>query len=87
MIRPTEYQTMKRLMFARKDFDPNLHGHDVNVMIWNACDRAFTKLDDHQCELVTIQSNRLVKKCHGLGAGGSLELLAAIGDVIGWSDD
>jgi hypothetical protein len=86
VIRPTEYQVMKRLMFARKDFDPQLKGHTVNVMIWNACDRAFTKLDDHQRELVTMQSNRLVKKCHGLGAGGSLELLAAIGDVIGGCD-
>lgn len=78
---------MKRLMYARKDYDPQLNGHAVNVMIWNACDRAFTKLDDHQRELVTMQSNRLVKKFRGLSAGGSLELLAAIGDVIGGSDD
>jgi hypothetical protein len=87
VIRPTEYQTIKRLMFARKDFDHQLNGNTVNAMIWNACDRAFTKLDDHQRELVTMQSNRLVKKCRGLSAGGSLELLAAIGDVIGGSDD
>lgn len=86
MIRPTEYQVIKRMMFARKDRDSDLNGHTVNMMIWDACDRAFTKLDDHQCELVTMQSNCLMKKCHGLGAGGSLELLAAIGDVIGECD-
>jgi len=82
MNRPTEYAVMKRLLYARADYDPHLRRHDVNVMIWSACDRAFTKLDDHQCDLVTMQSSRLMKKCKGLGAGGALELLAAVGDVL-----
>lgn len=82
MNRPTEYAVMKRLLFARKDLDPDLNGHEVNAMIQDACTDALAKLDFDDRTIVLSQAAKLETHCRWLSEKGSLEVLAAVADYM-----
>ena len=79
--RPTEYQVMKRVLFAQKEYNEDFDGHDANQMIRQSCQEAYEKLDDKDREHIDHNIGRLTSKIKGLSENGALELLAAIGNL------
>lgn len=81
MNRPTEYQALKRLLFARKELDPNLSGHDVNQLIQDSSVDVYeNQLDAIERQYVMNAKNRLINRVPDLGIKGALEVLAVVGD-------
>jgi hypothetical protein len=74
---------MKRLLFARKDLDPNLDGKEVNTIIQDASQAAFDKLCDGDKLVVNENAKRLADKCNGMSHKSALELLAAVSFYVG----
>jgi hypothetical protein len=82
MHRPTEYQTMKRLLFARKDFDPNLGTNGVNRIIHDSCQAALDRTEGLERDYLLASLETLKTKCKQMGDLGALELLATLGNVL-----
>jgi len=84
MTEPTEYQFLKRYLFARKDFDPDLDGTQVNIIIQGTAQNALDELSDtdrlHVIEACDTLQRRIDK--HSFGDKSAYELLAAVGDAL-----
>ena len=83
----SDMKLMKRLLFARKDYDPQFSGADANRMIHDACISARDKLDDDtRHEIDKVASNLEVKlkqrKAREIGEKEILELLSAIAEHL-----
>lgn len=79
--RPTEYQVMKRVLFAQKEYNEDFDGHDANQMIRQSCRDAYEKLDDKDKPYIDAAMLRLTGKYKGMSENGALEILAAIGNL------
>lgn len=82
MNRPTEYQVLKRLLFARKDIDPDFDGRDANTIIQDSCMAAVMRLEPNDRDWILAEAAKLETACHWLGEKGSLEVLAAIAPYL-----
>ena len=84
MTEPTEYQLMKKYLYARKDFDPDLDGTQVNAIIQDSAQDAFDRLCDtdrlHVIEACDTLQKRIDK--HSFGDKSAYELLVAVGDAL-----
>lgn len=83
----SDMKLMKRLLFARKDYDPQFTGADANRMIHDACISARDKLDDdtrNELDFVANQFEARLKerKAREIGEKGILELLSAIAEHL-----
>jgi hypothetical protein len=78
--RPTEYQAAKRLLMRKRD-DGRIHGNVAVSIIQEACTDAYNDLDVTERRYINKCKNKLMK-IKGIGDGGALELLAAIGDAL-----
>ena len=83
----SDMKLMKRLLFARKDYDPQFTGADANRMIHDACMDARDKLapdDRHELDFVANQFEARLKerKAREIGEKGILELLSAIAEYL-----
>jgi hypothetical protein len=72
---------MKRILAVHKDHK-HLHGNQVNDMIWESCLSAVDKLTDRERDYILAEGAELETQCKRLGEKGSLELLAAVGDIL-----
>ena len=79
--RPVEYQIMKRVLFAQKEYNEDFDGHDANNMIRQSCRDAYDKLDDKDKPYIDAAVLKLTDKCRWMSENGALELLAAIGNL------
>ena len=84
MITNTEYQSLKKYLYARKDFDPALDGTQVNAIIQDSAQDALDELCDtdrlHVIEACDTLQKRIDK--HSFGDKSAYELLAAVGDAL-----
>ena len=83
----SELTLYKRLLYARKDYDPDLTGTDANQMIQDACISARDKLDDdtrHELEKVAenLKIRLKERKAREIGEKGLYELLSAIAEYV-----
>ena len=78
MQRPTEYQTMKRLLFAMTDIDPEFTKHEANLMIYDSVQSAYDNLPREERAIIREQQGRLMANYPRLGDKGSLELIASV---------
>jgi hypothetical protein len=78
--RPTEYQAAKRILMNQRD-DGKIHGNVVMGMIQDACNDAYYDLDVVERRYIN-QSCKKLMEIKGIGDGGALELLAAVGDAL-----
>jgi len=86
MSKRTEYQELKRYLFAVKDYTNRLTAIDANSMIQDACVDALDKMDEAERMVIERQCRWLVDNAKDsgqrLGERGALETLAAIGDYL-----
>jgi hypothetical protein len=79
------YKTIKRLVYAIKDFD-GMTLRDANTMIYDSCDDALESLDDEQREIIELQIQLLQikaeKEGQRLGRKGALEIIAAVSEYV-----
>jgi hypothetical protein len=78
--RPTEYQAMKKILTDQRD-NGRIHGNVVMSMIQETCTDAYNDLDVTERRYINKCKNKLMK-IKGIGDGGALELLAAVGDAL-----
>ena len=78
----SDYQMMKRMLFAAKDYTDRIDGAEVNGMIQDACGDALTELEDDERTHVLDAAETVKANCNRLGDKGALELLAALGDYL-----
>jgi hypothetical protein len=78
--RITEYQAAKQLLMRERD-DGRIHGNVVMSMIQETCTDAYNDLDVIERRYINKCKNKLMK-IKGIGDGGALELLAAVGDAL-----
>jgi hypothetical protein len=71
---------MKRLLMHKRD-DGKIHGNVVMGMIQDACNDAYYDLDVVERRYIN-QCRKKLMKIKGIGDGGALELLAAVGDAL-----
>lgn len=84
MNRPTEYIVLKRMIDGIKDFSDALTWQECVALKQDSCVDALERLSDadrEQVEKAAKVLNETVKR-RGCGPKGSLEVLAAIGDVL-----
>ena len=88
--RPTEYQALKRFLYAAKDYTSRIDGAQANAMIYDSCEAAYEKLGDadtrHIDEAVDDLMHRM-RNQRSFGRKAALELLAAIGDHMNGGDN
>jgi hypothetical protein len=80
IYRSTEYQAAKRLLMRKRD-NGELHGNVAVSIIQEACTDAYNDLDVTERRYINKCKNKLMK-IKGIGDGGALELLAAVGDAL-----
>lgn len=78
--RSTEYQAAKQLLMRKRD-DGRIHGNVAVSIIQETCTDAYNDLDVTERHYINKCKNKLMK-IKGIGDGGALELLAAIGDAL-----
>lgn len=88
--RPTEYQTMKRLLFWHAE-QKEINRHEANKIIKDSVEAAYANLDDHTRQWLDVNLGKLDPKTGGkmpqFSQSMALELLAAVGDVLNGRDD
>jgi hypothetical protein len=80
IYRSTEYQAAKRLLMRKRD-NGELHGNVAVSIIQETCTDAYNDLDVTERRYINKCKNKLMK-IKGIGDGGALELLAAVGDAL-----
>jgi hypothetical protein len=83
IMRPTEYAVIKRLLFARAEYDPCFNLGTANNMITEACVSAFDGLDVTDRRHISEASQSLRDHASNLGEKGALILLAAVAPYVG----
>jgi len=78
----SEYQQLKRFIFAAREYTDRLTGIEANALVQDACEDAYKKLDSQQHRHVSQAKDMLVTHVRNLGDKGALELLAALGDYM-----
>jgi hypothetical protein len=78
--RLTEYQAAKQLLMRERD-DGRIHGNVAVSIIQETCTDAYNDLDVTERRYINKCKNKLMK-IKGIGDGGALELLAAVGDAL-----
>jgi hypothetical protein len=78
--RITEYQAAKQLLMRERD-DGRIHGNVAVSIIQETCTDAYNDLDVTERRYINKCKNKLMK-IKGIGDGGALELLAAVGDAL-----
>lgn len=79
--RPTEMQTMKRLLAIYRD-EGAITGDEMNCMIRDSCAEAYKKMPTRERMSLSRNKNILIRKFKGMSDRTALELLAAIGDAL-----
>ena len=78
MNRPTEYQTMKRLLFWNAENVDGFTRHEANLMIYDSVQTVYDNLPRAERAIIREQQGRLMANYPRLGDKGSLELLASV---------
>jgi hypothetical protein len=78
----TDYQVLKRYLYAMKDYSERIDGNGVNGIIADSCQAAFDGLSFEDKAWIDAQCQRLQARCKNLGKVGALELLATLGQLI-----
>jgi hypothetical protein len=71
---------MKKILTDQRD-NGRIHGNVVMSMIQETCTDAYNDLDVTERRYINKCKNKLMK-IKGIGDGGALELLAAVGDAL-----
>jgi hypothetical protein len=71
---------MKKILTDQRD-NGRIHGNVVMSMIQETCTDAYNDLDVTERRYINKCKNKLMK-IRGIGDGGALELLAAVGDAL-----
>ena len=79
---PTDYQKLKKLVFALPDYSKRMTRAVSNTLIQNACADAFEELPDEDKRHVYDAVKTLRANCDQMGEKAALELIAALGDYL-----
>ena len=83
MNRPTEYQTMKRLLFWNAENVDDFTRHEANLMIYDSVQSAYDKLSDEDKAKIDGKVEILKRKMSHLGKKGYLSIIASAADFWG----
>ena len=78
----TEYQLLKKLLYAAKDVSSDFTGTEANSMIYDSCAEAYEDLEE--CEKAHVEAGvkalngHIHGRGHKLGRRAALEVLASI---------
>jgi len=77
-----DWQTLKRYMYAMKDYSDRINGAGVNGLIADSCQAAYDSLGPEDKANIDAACQVLINNCRKLGKQGALEVLATLGQLV-----